>query len=212
MTKRTTILALWRWSATSLRATMAQPRVLGKACSTFASAGGGALPGGLVTVSAVMPPPPQRRPGGACRAARPPPRDTVNPVQEGPQIGIAPRPGIEDDLDVVEREPEALGELGHGPDADELAEGEDADAVADGLDLVEEVAREEDRDPPLVDELAEQPEDVLHADGIDRRRRLVEDQDVGGLEQRIGDPEALEHSPAVPFRPGVGPGGPPGRP
>ena len=37
----------------------------------------------------------------------------------------------------------------------------------------------------------------IDADRVDRRRRLVEDQDVGILDQRVGDAEALEHAARV---------------
>ena len=83
------------------------------------------------------------------------------------------------------------------PDADELAGGEDADPVADRLDLVEQVAREEDGDAALADERPEQVEDLDDADRVDRRRRLVEDEDRRVLDQRVGDAEPLEHAARV---------------
>ena len=65
------------------------------------------------------------------------------------------------------------------------------------LDLVEQVARQEDRHPALADEPAQQVEDLDDAERVDRGRRLVEDQDVGILDEGIGDAEPLEHAPRV---------------
>ena len=70
-------------------------------------------------------------------------------------------------------------ELVDGPDPDQPARREDPDPVADGLDLGQQVARQHDREATLVDEPAQQLEDLDHADRVDRRRRLVEDQQVG---------------------------------
>ena len=65
------------------------------------------------------------------------------------------------------------------------------------LDLVEQVAREQDRHAPLPNERAEQVQHFDDAEGVDRGRRLVQDQDVGVLHQGVGDAEALEHAPRV---------------
>ena len=46
------------------------------------------------------------------------------------------------------------------------------------LDLVQQVARQQDRHTAIADEPAQQVEDLGHAEGVDRRGRLVEDQDV----------------------------------
>ena len=98
--------------------------------------------------------------------------------------------------------PNRVGELVHRPLPDQPAGREDADPVADVLDLVEEVAREEDRHLPLPDERPEQIEDLGDAERVDRGRRLVEDQDVRILDQGVGDAEPLEHAPRVRARSG----------
>ena len=88
-------------------------------------------------------------------------------------------------------------ELVDGPDPDEAARREDPDPVADGLDLAQEVAGEHDREAALGDEPAEQVEDLDDADRVDRRGRLVEDQEVRRLDQGIGDAESLAHAAGV---------------
>jgi hypothetical protein len=90
------------------------------------------------------------------------------------------------------------------PCPDQPTGGEDADAVAHGLDLVEQVAREQDRHPALLDEGAEQLEDLRDAEGVDRRRRLIEDEHIRVLDQRVGDAEALDHAAGVGLDPVVG--------
>ena len=65
------------------------------------------------------------------------------------------------------------------------------------LDLVEQVAREQDGHVPVADERSEQIEDLGDAERVDRGRRLIEDQNVGILDERIGDAEALEHAARV---------------
>ena len=69
------------------------------------------------------------------------------------------------------------------------------------LDLVEQVARQQDGHPPLAHEPSQQLQHLDDAERVDRRGRLVEDQHVGILDQRVGDAETLEHAARV----GVGP-------
>ena len=89
------------------------------------------------------------------------------------------------------------GQLLDRADPDEPAVGEDADPVADRLDLGQEMARQHDRQPALVDQPAQQVEDLDHADRVDRRRRLVEDEQVRRLDQGVGDAEPLAHAARV---------------
>ena len=96
------------------------------------------------------------------------------------------------------------GQLVDRPDPDEAARGEDPDPVADRLDLGQQVAREHDRQAALVDQPAQQVEDLDDADRVDRRRRLVEDQQVGRLDQGVGDAEPLAHAARVGVDPVVG--------
>ena len=55
--------------------------------------------------------------------------------------------------------------------------------------------------PALADEATEQVEDLHDAERVDRGRRLVEDQDVGLLDQRIGDARAAGACRASTSRP-----------
>ena len=52
-------------------------------------------------------------------------------------------------------------------------------------------------------------EDLGHAERVDRGRRLVEDEDVGVLHERVGDAEALEHAARIGLDAVVGPVGQP---
>src|SRR5690606_8608983 len=83
------------------------------------------------------------------------------------------------------------------PLGDDLAVYEDRHPIAHRLDLMEEVAREEDRDPLLCGEPADHPEDLGHTLRVDGRRRLVEDQHPRVLHQRVGQAEPLLHPSRV---------------
>ena len=83
---------------------------------------------------------------------------------------------------------------------DEPAVVEDRDVVADTLDVVEDVGRVEDRRLAL--QLAHQVEDVLPADGVERRDGLVEQDDRRPADERLGDAEALAHAARVGRRSG----------
>ena len=106
-----------------------------------------------------------------------------------------------------------VGELGDGPHPDEAPVGEDPDPVAYALDLIEQVAGQENGRAPLADEPPEQLQDLGDTDRVDRGRRLVQDEDVRVLDECVGDAEALEHAPRVGVRPGCrrAPPGPPAR-
>ena len=82
--------------------------------------------------------------------------------------------------------------------ADEAPLVEDRDVIGDALDVVEDVGGVEDR------RVAAQPfhqvEDVAPADGVERARRLVEQEHLRPADEGLGDAEPLAH-PA-----GVGPG------
>ena len=57
----------------------------------------------------------------------------------------------------------------------------------------------------LVHQRPQQPQDLDHAEWVDRGRGFVEDQQVRGLDQRIRDAQALAHAPRVRVDPVVGP-------
>ncbi len=112
-------------------------------------------------------------------------------------VGLGSVLDVEADLEVRTPIAEPLGEVLEGPLPDQPPGGEDPDPVAHRLDLVEQVARQQDRHPALVHEPAEQVEDLDDADRVDRGGRLVEDEHVRILDERVGDAEALEHAPRV---------------
>ena len=126
-------------------------------------------------------------------------------AEHGPGVAVVGALGqVQPDLDLAPPIAEPRGQLVHGPLPDQPSRGEDADPVAHALDLVQQVAREQDGHPALADEPAQQVEDLRDAERVDRRRRLVEDQDVGILHERIGDAEPLEHAARVRVGPVVG--------
>ena len=65
--------------------------------------------------------------------------------------------------------------------------------AADRLDLGHDVRREQDRVP--LAQLADQGADLADLDRVEPGRRLVEDQDVGVVDHRLGQPDALADSP-----------------
>ena len=71
--------------------------------------------------------------------------------------------------------PKAGGQLVDRSLPDQPAGGEDADPIADRLDLGQQVARQHDRQATLVDQPAQELEDLDDAERVDRGGRLVED-------------------------------------
>ncbi len=97
--------------------------------------------------------------------------------------------GLDDGAPVAER----AGQLGHGPDADQAPSREDPDPIADRLDLGQQVARQHDRQAAFADEAPQQGEDLVDAQRVDRGGGFVEDEQVGRLDQGIGDAQPLAH-------------------
>ena len=69
----------------------------------------------------------------------------------------------------------------------------DRNPVRDRLDIGQDVRREQHRDPALA-LLEDQLAHVAPAEGIEPAHRLIEDQDLGIVNQRRREPEALEHA------------------
>ena len=69
------------------------------------------------------------------------------------------------------------------------AAGDDDHPAADRLDLGHDVRREQDRVP--VAQLADQVADLADLDRVEPGGRLVEDQDVGVVDQRLGQADPL---------------------
>src|SRR5688500_5534252 len=85
-------------------------------------------------------------------------------------------------------------QVGDGRFADDLALRDDRDPVADLLDLMEEMAGEEDGLAAVDGEASDERAHLLDAGGVEADHGLVEDDELGVAEQRRGDPEALAHS------------------
>src|SRR5712692_6621939 len=86
-------------------------------------------------------------------------------------------------------------QLGRDSGGDDLSLPQDRDPVADELDLAEQVRVEEDGDTAAA-QLLEQPTHDAAADGVESARRLVEEDEPGRADERLGDSEPLLH----PFR------------
>ena len=86
-----------------------------------------------------------------------------------------------------------MRELLGRPLGDDLAAEQDDHPVADELDLAEQVRVEEDGDAAGA-HLLEQLADGAAADGIERARRLVEQQDLRTADERLRDSEPLLHA------------------
>ena len=94
-------------------------------------------------------------------------------------------------------------QLAHRPLDDDPALVDDRRAVADLLDLVQQVRGEEDRGAAGA-ELAHQLAHVLHALRVEAAGGLVEDHELGRVDERVGDAEALLHAVRVVADLGVG--------
>ena len=79
---------------------------------------------------------------------------------------------------------------------------EDRDVVADALDVVEDVGGVEDGRLAL--ERLHELEDVLAADRVEGRDRLVEQDHRRPADERLGDAEALAHAAGIRRRAAVG--------
>ena len=97
---------------------------------------------------------------------------------------------------------EAREELGGRGGADEPAAVEDRDVIADALDVVEDVGGVEDRD--LAPQLAHQVEDLAATDRVEGADGLVEEEDGGRADERLGDAQPLAHPARVGDGPAVG--------
>ena len=76
---------------------------------------------------------------------------------------------------------------------DHAALADDRDAVAELLDLVEQMAGKQDRDP-FAREATDEVAHVAHPGGVEPGGRLVEQKQPRLPQQRGGDPEPLPHS------------------
>ena len=71
---------------------------------------------------------------------------------------------------------------------------EDGDAVADLFHFIEQVARQDDGDAVLLDEVADEDAHRLHAGGVEAVGRFIEDEQFGAMEESGGEGEALAHA------------------
>ncbi|MDY7555563.1 hypothetical protein RGU41_01600 [Cryobacterium sp. 10C3] len=88
------------------------------------------------------------------------------------------------------------GELLDRPVRDHATVVENGDGVADPLDVGEDMRREEYGGPPA--QRAEHLEHVAASHRVEGARRLVEEEQLGRVDQRLGDPEPLLHAAGVP--------------
>ena len=99
----------------------------------------------------------------------------------------------DDDLPAAVLSPAPAVSSATRPGRDQLAFRENADAAAEQLGVRQDVRAEENR-PALVAQLQDQLAHVAAADRIETRHRLVEDDELGIVDERLREPDALHHA------------------
>ena len=100
---------------------------------------------------------------------------------------------VHDQLPALGLEREQLGQPAAG---DQPALGDDADLAAQRLGIRQDVRAEEHRAAAIA-QAEHQLADVAAAERIEPRHRLVEEHDLGAVEDRLGDPDPLHHALGV---------------
>lgn len=116
---------------------------------------------------------------------------------EGPAQGVgAVRVGVGvGDLD--RQGGGGLGEVAGGAGAQQLAAVDDDHVVAGPLQLAEEVGGDQDRDAEVGVDAADQAEHLVPADGVEAVGRLVEEDQLRVVDERLGQLDALLHAGGV---------------
>ena len=83
--------------------------------------------------------------------------------------------------------------VGQPSGGDQASPGENRDAAAQGFRVAEHMRAEEDR-PPFVAQAKDQRPHVAPAERIEPRHRLVQDDELGIVDQRLRDADALQHA------------------
>ena len=89
-----------------------------------------------------------------------------------------------------------LGQFLNGTYRDQFPLDHDSDPFADPLDLIEQVGGEKDGDPPFPAEIMNEIEHPVRSVRVEPDRGLIEKDELGILDQNLGNPQALPH----PFR------------
>ena len=92
------------------------------------------------------------------------------------------------------RTPVSVGELGQRRRPEEPARVDRDEVVADLLDLAEEVAGEDDRDPELVAGPPDELEHLVAAGGVEPVRGFVEEEQPRVVDERLGELDPLAHA------------------
>ena len=90
----------------------------------------------------------------------------------------------------------------HAPFPNENAMREDADPIANFLHLREEMGRKKNGDAAPF-QIENQVANFARAGGIDARGRLVEHDQFGFLDERLREPDALQHSLGIAAEPAI---------
>ena len=101
---------------------------------------------------------------------------------------------------------ETVADLGHRTDRGDAAAGHDGDVVRQLLQFVQLVAGRQ-QTLPLLGQPAEQGDELGPADRVDAAERLVEDQQLRVVQQRLGQLDALAHPLGVAAQPPLRPAG-----
>ena len=124
-------------------------------------------------------------------------------VELGPLDPIEPAEGVQEGRRVpleLERDDVAAEDVlepGRRVEGHELAVVHDGDAVAEEVGLLHVVGRQDDRHAGLFVELADVLPDVAARLGVEAQGRLVEEEDLGPVDQAAGDLEAALHAARV---------------
>ena len=129
----------------------------------------------------------------ACPSGRSPPRTGRRPCRPGSRAWRPPRPGTPGPAaSPITNRPSCRVRSATVPCRTSSPLVQDRHPVGDHLDLAEQVRVDEDR-PPLALELQEQVADLLAADRVHAVGRLVQEDHLRVVEERLGDPQPLLH-------------------
>ena len=122
----------------------------------------------------------------------------AGPVQDPQAAGReARRERVATLLHLDGQDPGLGGELGHRGRPEQAPAIDRHQVVADRLDLAQQVAGEDDRDPELGPGPPDEPEHLVATGRVEPVRRLVEEEEPGVVDDRLGQLDPLAHPGGV---------------